>query len=322
MPRFPATASSVAATRMPMPADDRAADGILLLDKPAGLSSNAALQRVRNLLGRPKAGHTGSLDPLATGMLPICIGEATKVAGVLLEGAKGYTVTARLGARTDSGDSTGSIVEEAPVPALDASMLERVLATLRGPQQQVPPMYSALKHQGQPLYKLARRGVEIERAPRAVEIYRLEAVDTGPESVTLRVECSKGTYVRTLVEEFGRRLGSLAHVTALRREFVEPFRGQPMHTLEELQRQPGPMPLLPADSALPQLPPVHLAPAAERALQFGQSVPGSGLAPGIVRLYAADGRFMGLGEATAAGCLKVKRLFAPATGPAVTGCSA
>lgn len=293
-----------------MPAEARAADGILLLDKPAGLSSNGALQRVRTLLGRPKAGHTGSLDPLATGMLPICIGEATKVAGVLLEGAKGYTVTARLGARTDSGDSTGTVVEEAPVPAFDAVALARVLATLRGPQQQVPPMHSALKHQGQPLYKLARRGVEVERAPRAIDITLLEVVESGPGSVSLRVECSKGTYIRTLVEEFGRRLGTLAHVTALRRDFVEPFRGQPMYTLEELQRQPGPMPLLPADSALPQLPPVHLAPAAERALHFGQSVPGGGLAPGIVRLYAADGRFMGLGEATASGELKVKRLMA------------
>jgi tRNA pseudouridine55 synthase len=304
-----------------MPGEPAAPCGILLLDKPAGLSSNAALQRVRALLGRPKAGHTGSLDPLATGMLPICIGEATKVAGALLDGAKGYTVTASLGIRTDTGDSTGSPVERCAVPALDATRLEAALAGLRGPQQQRPPMYSALKHRGQPLYRLARRGLTVERAPRAIEIHELEALEIGPGTVRLRLECSKGTYVRTLVEELGARLGSCAHVSALRRDFAAPFRGEPMHTLEALQRLAGVPPLLDADRALPHLPQVRLTPAQQRALYLGQSTVLDGAAAGTVRLYGADGRFMGLGRA-AGGSLRPQRLFAVVTSAGVTGCSA
>ena len=286
------------------------AGGILLLDKPTGLSSNAAVQRVRALLGRPKAGHTGSLDPLATGMLPICIGEATKVAGALLGGAKGDTVTMKLGVRTDTGDSTGNVIEQAPVPALDASRLEQALSALRGPQQQVPPMYSALKRGGQPLYRLARRGLTIERAPRAIEIYELEALDSGADTVRLRVECSKGTYVRTLVEDLGARLGTCAHVTALRRDFVAPFRGEPMHTLAELQGASGLPPLLGADRALAHLPQVRLTPAQERALGFGQATDLGGCMEGPVRLYGANGRFMGLGQAGDDGRLRPLRLFA------------
>lgn len=299
-----------------MPIEAPAAGGILLLDKPTGLSSNAALQRVRSLLGRPKAGHTGSLDPLATGMLPICIGEATKVAGALLDGAKGYTVTLRLGIRTDTGDSTGQEIERLPVPVLDATQLERALGSMRGPQQQVPPMYSALKHRGQPLYKLARRGLTVERAPRAVEIHELEALEVGADTVRLRVECSKGTYVRTLVEELGSRLGSCAHVTALRRDFVAPFRGEAMHTLEELQGLAGPLPLIEADRALPHLPQVRLEPAQERALFHGQTTPVDGLPEGPVRLYGADGRFMGLGQAAGGGQLRPLRLVAHGVGAA------
>ena len=195
-------------------------NGILLLDKPPGLTSNAALQRVRHLLGRPKAGHTGSLDPLATGMLPICIGEATKLAGALLAGAKAYTVEMRFGARTDTGDAEGQVVERCAVPALDAVLIEAALQGARGPQQQVPPMYSALKRAGEPLYKLARQGLSVERAPRSVVIHVLELLGIGADTLRLRVECSKGTYVRTLVEQLGGRLGSCAHVIALRRDFV------------------------------------------------------------------------------------------------------
>lgn len=305
-----------------MPIEAPAPAGILLLDKPTGLSSNAALQRVRALLGRPKAGHTGSLDPLATGMLPICIGEATKVAGALLDGAKGYTVTARLGIRTDTGDATGRVIEQGPVPAFDDTRLAQALACMRGPQQQVPPMYSALKHRGQPLYRLARRGLEVERAPRAIEIYELEALELNADIVRLRVECSKGTYVRTLVEELGTRLGTFAHVTALRRDFVVPFQGEPMHTLEELQGLSGPPPLLEADRALPHLPQVRLEPAQERALGFGQSTAVVGVPAGPVRLYGADGRFMGLGQASGEGWLRPSRLFAPGASAGVTGCSA
>jgi tRNA pseudouridine55 synthase len=300
----------MASVRLAMPTEASTPGGILLLDKPTGLSSNAALQRVRALLGRPKAGHTGSLDPLATGMLPICIGEATKVAGVLLDGAKGYTVTLRLGIRTDTGDATGTMVEETPVPAFDAAVLAQALARMRGPQQQVPPMYSALKHRGQPLYRLARRGVEVERAPRAIEIHELEALEIGAGTLRLRVECSKGTYVRTLVEELGLRLGTCAHVTALRREFVAPFRGEPMHTLEQLQGLSGRLPLLAADRALPHLPQVRLRPEQERAVCLGQSTAVDGVPQGPVRLYGADGRFLGIGHSAGDGRVRPRRLLA------------
>jgi tRNA pseudouridine55 synthase len=295
-----------------MPVERAALCGILLLDKPAGLSSNAALQQVRRLLGRPKAGHTGSLDPLATGMLPICIGEATKVAGSLLADAKGYTATLSLGSRTDTGDSTGTVVERCPVPELDEGRLAAALQALRGPQQQVPPMYSALKRDGQPLYKLARRGLTVERLPRDIVIYALELLESGPATLRIRVECSKGTYIRVLAEELGRLLGSCAHLTALRRDFAEPFRGERMYTFEALQALPGPPPLLAADRALPHLPAVRLTAAQARSLSFGQGVTVAGVVDGQVRLYDHNGRFMGLGAASASGELRPQRLFADA----------
>ncbi len=290
--------------------------GILLLDKPAGLSSNAALQRVRQLLGRPKAGHTGSLDPLATGMLPICIGEATKVAGALLAGAKGYTVELRLGERTDTGDAEGEIVERRPVPMIDAARMAPALEALRGPQQQIPPMYSALKFRGQPLYKLARQGISVARAPRAIEIHTLELLGYTAQTVRLRVECSKGTYIRTLVEQFGAQLQSCAHVIALRREFVEPFRGEPMHTLEQLQAAGHAPVLLPADRAVPHLPALQLTQAQTRAMAFGQTVPAVGAAPGPLRLYDPAGRFLGLGTGAPDGAVRPLRLFAQPAGGA------
>ncbi len=286
--------------------------GILLLDKPLGLTSSAALQRVRHLLGRPKAGHTGSLDPLATGMLPICIGEATKVAGALLAGAKGYTVEMRLGERTDTGDAEGVIVERQAVPRIDEAAIAPALQALRGPQQQVPPMYSALKVKGQPLYKLARQGVSVERAPRAIEIYVLELLGYTALTLRLRVECSKGTYIRTLVEELGARLGSCAHVIALRRDFVEPFRGEAMRTLEEVQADAPGAALLPADRAVPHLPAVRLSLSQTRALSFGQSIPGIGADGGPLRLYDPAGRFLGLGMGLEGGMVRPLRLFVPA----------
>jgi len=292
-----------------MPAEHPALCGILLLDKPAGMSSNAALQQVRRLLGRPKAGHTGSLDPLATGMLPICIGEATKVAGVLLAGTKGYTATLRLGERTDTGDSSGTIVEQCAVPELEEGRLVAALHALRGPQRQVPPMYSALKRDGQPLYKLARRGLTVDRPARAIEIYQLELLGFAAATLRFRVECSKGSYIRVLAEQVGVALGSCAHLTALRRDFAEPFRGQRMYTLEALQALPGPPPLLGADQALPHLPAVQLSTAQARALSFGQSTVVAGAANGQVRLYDANGRFMGLGSGSDGGELRPLRLF-------------
>ena len=296
-----------------MSPDTAALCGILLLDKPLGLSSNAALQRVRHLFGRPKAGHTGSLDPLATGMLPICIGEATKLAGALLAGAKAYTVVMRLGERTDTGDAEGQVIERCPVPPLDAALLGAALSGQRGRQQQVPPMYSALKRHGQPLYKLARQGLSVERAPRDIEIHALELVDFTAETLQLRVECSKGTYIRTLVEQLGTTLGSCAHVIALRRDFVEPFRNEPMYSLEQLQALAGPPPLLDADRAVSHLPLLALSPAQSRAIGYGQAIMAAGVPTGELRLYDASGRFLGLGTAAAGGVVRPLRLFANAT---------
>jgi len=292
-----------------MAVEQEPACGILLLDKPLGISSNAALQRVRTLLGRPKAGHTGSLDPLATGMLPICIGEATKVAGALLAGAKGYTVDLRLGERTDTGDAEGEIIERQAVPPLDAAGIAAALQSLRGPQQQIPPMYSALKRHGQPLYKLARQGQVVERAARSIEIHRLELLEVNDMALRLRVECSKGTYIRTLAEQLGTRLGTCAHVIALRRDFVEPFRSDPMCTLEQLQAQTGQPPLLGADRAVEHLPAVHLSLLEARALCFGQSISRSPTEPGPLRLYESSGRFLGLGMGAAGGTVRPLRLF-------------
>ena len=209
--------------------------GVLLLDKPLGLSSNAALQRVRALFERAKAGHVGSLDPLATGMLPICLGEATKIAGDILAGRKCYRFTAALGSATSTGDAEGEVTRTAAVPPLTAAGLGAVLEGFRGTGTQVPPMYSALKQGGQPLYKLARAGISVPRAPRTIELAHLELLGFSAARLEVEVLCSKGTYVRVLAEDIAAALGTVAHVTALRRLWVEPFAEEPMHTLESLQ---------------------------------------------------------------------------------------
>lgn len=284
--------------------------GILLLDKPAGLSSNGALQRVRHAFGRIKAGHTGSLDPMATGMLPICLGEATKVAGDLLDGRKAYTFTARLGARTSTGDLEGEVVESLPVPSDAAARLAVAAGAFRGPQRQIPPMYSALKRDGQPLYRLARQGLEVERAPRDIVIHALELLGLDGVDSRWRVECSKGTYVRVLAEDIARQAGTCAHLSALRREWAEPFQGLPMATMEQVLSAPGAIPLLNADAALPQLPAVTLLPGAATRLQHGQQVhAGPDARPGRCRVYAAGGVFLGVGEVLGDGALQPRRLF-------------
>ena len=288
------------------------ASGILLLDKPRGLSSNAALQRVRALLGGEKAGHVGSLDPLATGMLPICIGEATKVAGDLLAGRKCYRFRVQLGALTATGDAEGAVTDSAPVPALERAQVESLLARFIGPSQQVPPMYSALKRDGQPLYRLARAGVTVERPPRLIEIYHLRLLALEPDALELEVLCSKGTYVRVLAEDIARALGTLGHVSLLRREYVEPFANEAMHTLESLEkaRVRGEWPrLLPLDAPLGHLPAVHLEPEKARRLRQGQAVAVVGApAASRVRLYDAEG-FLGIGESDAAGSVHPRRLL-------------
>ncbi|HTT03261.1 MAG TPA: tRNA pseudouridine(55) synthase TruB [Steroidobacteraceae bacterium] len=290
--------------------------GILLLDKPAGLSSNAALQRVRRLFGAPKAGHVGSLDPLATGMLPVCLGEATKVAGELVGGRKRYRFAVALGAATDTGDREGAVIETAPVPACDAQTLQVTLARFTGRQQQVPPMYSALKHQGRPLYRLARAGIEIERAAREIEISELTLRGCEGDVLDLEALCSKGTYVRALAQDIARALGTCGHVVRLRRLYVEPFDDEPMHSLDALASLAAtagePLAaLIAADRALARLPSVTLSQAAAARLGCGQTVaePQCRWA-GRVRLYDDRGRFMGLGDADGAGAVRPRRLFA------------
>ena len=207
-------------------------NGILLLDKPQGLTSNGALQRVRKAFGANSAGHVGTLDPMATGMLPLCLDEATKVIAEIESGAKCYEFTVQLGARTDTGDAEGDIVERQPVPALDAAAIEQALVQFRGVQTQIPPMYSALKRNGRPLYELARQGLEVDRPARAIDIRRLTLVANRPDALDLSCECAKGTYIRVLGEDIARGLGTLGFLTRLRRTWVEPFRDMPMVSLE------------------------------------------------------------------------------------------
>jgi tRNA pseudouridine55 synthase len=291
--------------------------GILLLDKPLGLSSNAALQRVRRTLGLDKAGHVGSLDPLATGMLPICLGEATKIAGDVLSGRKCYRFTVALGSRTATGDTEGAVVETAPVPNLAPADLEVVLSRFVGSQTQVPPMYSALKRDGQPLYKLARAGVEVEREAREIELFELALLGFGPTYVELQTVCSKGTYVRVLAEDVAKALGTCGHVTSLRRVYVEPFDAEPMETLESIAeaREQGRWPrVLQADWPLGHLPKVSLSGADVSRVMHGQSVPAGPAAADIgtaprVRLYDEAGRFLGIGAGDGQGNVQPRRLF-------------
>jgi tRNA pseudouridine55 synthase len=308
-------------------------DGILLLDKPLGLSSTAAGLRVRRLLGAAKAGHVGSLDPLASGMLPICLGEATKVAGEILEGRKVYRFTVALGARTATGDTEGEVIERAAVPALTVAQLEAAMGGFLGESLQVPPMFSAIKQGGQPLYKLARAGKEVVREPRRIQIDRLELIrlETAaevPTALDCRVVCGKGTYVRVLAEDLARALGTVGHVSALRREQVEPFGAERLVTLAEVEasaeagraagRPPEvialrpPLPLLGAFDALPQLLAVELDAEATRRLLHGQAVTVPGVSqPGQrVRLREEGGAFLGLGEVVAVGRVVPKRLVA------------
>jgi tRNA pseudouridine55 synthase len=292
--------------------------GILLLDKPLGLSSNGALQRVKRLLRAEKAGHVGSLDPLATGMLPICLGEATKIAGDILSGRKRYAFTIALGSRTATGDVEGPVTETLPVPGFDRAKLDATLAGFLGAQTQVPPMYSAIKRDGQPLYKLARAGVEVERASRNIEIHELTVVAFDSGAVQLETSCSKGTYIRVLAEDIARALGTCGHVSLLRRLHVEPFETEPMVTLDVLTanvESGNPPELLPADRGVPQLPEVRLSIAGASRVSHGQSaqIPPE-TAPGRVRLYDGEGRFFGIGEADGFGLVQPRRLFVDLVG--------
>ena len=286
--------------------------GILLLDKPEGLSSNAALQRVKRAVGASKAGHVGSLDPLATGMLPICLGEATKVAGEIVGGRKHYAFDVALGTRTATGDREGAVIETAPVPALEPAAIEHELQRFCGRLLQVPPMYSALKRAGQPLYRLARAGIEVDRTAREITIESLSLVALRASVASFETQCSKGTYIRVLAEDIARALGTCGHVIRLRRLCVAPFEREPMLGLEEVESvcRAGRLPrLIAPDHALTGLPALELPQAAALRLCRGQAVAVSGVASGRVRLYDHRGRFLGLGAADGQGMVRPKRMF-------------
>jgi tRNA pseudouridine55 synthase len=279
----------------------RDVDGVLLLDKPEGVTSNAALQRVRRAFRARKAGHTGSLDPLASGLLPICLGQATKASGLLLDADKTYQVRIELGVRTTTGDREGEPLEMRPVPTLGRDAVRSVATGFLGKSTQVPPMYSALKHKGERLYRLARRGIEVERPPRRIEIKRLDVVAIVGSAVELEVVCSKGTYVRSLAEDLADALGTVGHVARLRRLALGPFDGIAMKSLELVEssaERPADLDamLLPVDASLSHLPAVRLGAGDDSPILQGQAVFAAGPGAARVRMYGADGRFLGLGR--------------------------
>lgn len=295
----------------------RDVSGILLLDKEAGLTSNGALQQAKRLFAAAKAGHTGSLDPLATGVLPLCFGEATKISQFLLDADKQYRVTARLGQRTDTADSEGAVIEERPVPEIVAADFDASLDQFRGTIEQLPPMYSALKHKGTPLYKLARAGEEVERKRRRISIYHLELLSLEPDALTLEVHCSKGTYIRTLVDDIGELLGCGAHVTALRRTRAGCFGEEDCVDMETLaaRKEDGGFDavdelLVPVDAAVQELPEVVLPAATAIWIRRGQPVIARHLpTEGLVRLYE-EKEFIGIGSILDDGRVAPRRLIA------------
>ena len=294
----------------------RAVSGILLLDKPQGISSNAALQRVRRLFRAAKGGHTGSLDPLATGLLPICLGEATKIAGVLLGSRKAYDTECRLGVTTDSADADGAVQEQRPLPPLDADVIEAALAPLRGHIRQVPPIYSALKRDGEPLYRLARRGEHVEVEARDALVHRFELIAIEGDRLRLHVECASGTYVRSLVRDLGEALGCGAHVTALRRVWVEPFLAPRMFDLPALEALAAgddlaalDRVLLPIETGLVGHAVVDLDEDAARRLRQGQSIAVATGVRGPCLARDADGIAVAFADVDASGTLRCIRGF-------------
>lgn len=290
--------------------------GILLLDKPLGLSSNKALQMAMAILRAAKGGHTGALDPLATGLLPLCFGEGTKLAGNLLGSRKAYLAECRLGATTTTADLEGEILDQRPVPSLDEAAIEAALAMLRGRIVQVPPVYSALKQNGEPLYLKARRGEAVQAPPREVEIDRLELVDRTKDSLTLHVECGSGTYVRSLAVDLGEKLGCGAHLTALRRLWVEPFREPVMITLDQLREAAGQgneaadRLLLPLSAGVADWPSLHLDTDASHAVSRGRQIDWPAGQPArSSAAFASDGRLLALVDCDEQGRIRILRGF-------------
>lgn len=288
-------------------------NGILLLDKPEGITSNAALQKARHLFQARKAGHTGSLDEMATGMLPLCFGSATKVCGTLLASDKEYQVTARLGVRTDTGDRLGQTIAESQATDEQRKAIEPTLKDFIGEGEQTPPMFSAAKYRGQPLYKLARSGVEVERNPKKVTIHEIVYQGTDGDLVRFSMLCSKGTYVRTLVDDLGEKLGCGACVETLRRNYVRPFQDSPMHSLDEMREaeEKGLLQelLLPVDTALEDHPEVVIDTRDPSKLASGRIYPviGRHEHEGQVRVYSQDRFFIGIGQGRAGGRVEIQK---------------
>lgn len=290
-------------------------NGIFILDKPIGMSSNHALQKVKRLFSAKKAGHTGSLDPLATGLLPICFGEATKFSQFLLDADKTYSVTMRLGVRTTTSDAEGEVVAEKPVPtALTLEKINRLFDHFRGQTQQIPSMFSALKHNGRPLYELARQGITVDRPSRPITIFDLSVLSFQDNQVDFTVHCSKGTYVRTLVDDFGELLGCGAHVARLHRVSAGPFKASQMMSIEQLESD---IPsndyekyLLPIDCIFHGWEKIAVSPAFEEKLLQGQSVISEkSLTPGFVALFSESNSFFGVAEALEDGRVIPRRMM-------------
>ncbi|PCJ33037.1 MAG: tRNA pseudouridine(55) synthase TruB [Gammaproteobacteria bacterium] len=290
--------------------------GIVIIDKPTGRSSNHVLQQVKRLFDAKKAGHTGALDPLATGILPICLGDATKVSSYLLDSDKAYHVTCKLGVVTDSGDSDGEVISTSEIPAFTEQDILNLLPQFTGLQNQVPPMFSALKYKGQPLYKLARQGIEVERKSRQITIYDIQLLSITADSFSLSVRCSKGTYIRTLVEDISHALGCGGHVSALRRTVAAGYDEQQSMTIEQLveAQEQGlnhlDTLLLPTEDALPDWPSIITTDEMLVALRLGQSIQVEQVFEAKnVRLFSANKQFIGLGEMSDLGVVSPKRVF-------------
>jgi tRNA pseudouridine55 synthase len=290
--------------------------GILLLDKPLGLSSAAAVARTKRLFAARKAGHTGSLDPLASGMLPICLGEATKFGALMLEADKTYRLTLRLGERTPSADLESTVIERRELPPLTARDLERALADFPRAYAQVPPMHSAIKQDGKPLYVYARAGETRERAARSIVIHDMQLIEWLSPDVTFDVRCTKGAYMRVLAEDLALRLATIGHLVGLRRLGVAPFAHSPQWTFEALEAlSPGERArlLLPVDAALGDWRRLDVPTEGIEAVRQGRSVAVAGECTGNVRIYAPGLGFVGLGAVEASGRLKPLRLISAAT---------
>lgn len=292
----------------------RRVDGILLLAKPAGLTSNAALQEAKRAFDAAKAGHTGSLDPIATGLLPVCFGEATKLSGFFLSADKRYHAVFKLGVATETGDSEGAVTQRSPVEVGDSD-IDRAMSGFRGEFEQVPSMYSAIKKDGRPLYELARRGIEVERQARPVTVYSLDWQRLEEDRLAVELHCSSGFYVRSLAHDVGVALGCGAHVDELSRTAVGEFRLDDAVSLEHLESLRGDREALDAlliagDRGLQHLPGITLSPDAAYYLVRGQAVRAAALpSSGLVRLYADEAGFLGVGKVLGDGRVAPKRLF-------------